>query len=149
MAIGTHDEHNFVDKGALVVDANARDAARLRHALEELGYGVQWVADTSDAHELLIASRAPVVTLFDVDLVGNALSGLDHADLLGALLGEADLVARHAYIVVSHEPESVAMIFDRVLVQLAIPVLGKNCSLDALEDAIAQASAHLSVLPTT
>lgn len=130
-------------KSALILASDNDDAKRLRHAVEELGYSAQVIGETYVAARLLADASQPIVALFDVDLVGNAMAGLDHADLLGALIRDADLARRHAYVAVSHDPLSIAWTFGELLDHLGVSLVSMPCTLGALSAAVDQALAHV------
>ncbi len=128
---------------ALIVDDDILASTRLRRSLEELGYAVREADETEAALALLAEEACSYITFFRVELPRNRMSGTDHADLIGALLRDASLGERHAFIVVTESPASVEAVLGRLLERLSVPIVTKPSNLDALHEAITQAAAHL------
>jgi CheY-like chemotaxis protein len=129
---------------ALILDHDVCASSRLRRLLEELGFSVRETDETAVALELLAQEEArPLVTFFAVELPRNRMSGLDHVELLGALLRYPGLTERHAFIAVTQSPEAVEMTLGRLLTRLAVPVIAEPFGLNALRAVIAQAVGHL------
>jgi CheY-like chemotaxis protein len=132
---------------ALIVDRDRQTTSRLRRSLEELGYAVLEADETEVALEMLAEEASSFVTFFGVELPRNRMSGMDHADLIGALLRDTRLGERHAFIAVSEDPETVEVILGRLLERLSVPIISRPTGLDALRAAMARAVAHLVSAP--
>ncbi len=129
---------------ALIVDRDRQASSRLRRSLEELGYAVREADETEVALELLTEEAYSFVTFFGVELPRNRMSGMDHADLIGALLRDTRLGERHAFIAVTQSPETVEATLGRLLERLSVPIMRRPASLDVLREAIARAVAHVA-----
>ena len=112
----------------------------LRDALARSSVTVLDAAGTADGVSILRQSVEPVTALFWVSLAGNTLSGLDDAALLGELLGDPALAARHAYILVTPTPLEVQQSLRHVLAQLHVMVLAAPLDRERLLSALWLAS---------
>jgi len=127
----------------LIMDADDEGRAPLARTLEGMGYGVSHAAETATALCALRESREAVVVLFNVELPRNRMMGLDQAALLGALLSDRALAARHAYVLMSASAENVSLALGRVLDRLAVPILPLPCEADVLRELLARATRRL------
>jgi CheY-like chemotaxis protein len=127
---------------ALIVDTDTCAVAGLRRSLEALGYMVRHVDATAVALDLLADEVAPCVTCFAIELPRNRISGLDHTDLIGALLRDERLGQRHTFVAITHGPETVEAVFGGLFRRLAVPIVAMPGTPDDLRAAIAWATAR-------
>lgn len=127
-------------RAALILDDDGNASTRLRRLLEELGFAVREMDETAAVIEILRQERTgPVVTFFALELPRNRMSGLDHAELLGALLRDTSLAARHDFIAVTESPDTVTLSMGRLLARLSVLLLPKPITLDTLREVVARA----------
>jgi CheY-like chemotaxis protein len=127
---------------ALIVDTDILAVAGLWRSLEALGYTVRHVDATAGALDLLAGEGVPCVTCFAIELPRNRISGLDHADLIGALLRDERLGQRHTFVAITHSPETVEAVFGGLLRRLAVPIVAMPGTPDDLRAAIVWATAR-------
>jgi len=93
------------------------------------------------ARELLRASAGPLAVLLDW-----RMPLLDGHGLLQLALAEGRPLTRHAYAVVSGQPDDFPPAFGALLRHFAIPVLAKPLERAALLEAVARLAARLQSL---
>jgi len=108
-----------------------------RSLLEDEGYTVAHTADGMTARPLLRASAKAMVVLLNT-------TANDGSSLLAAAADEA-LLRRHAYVLVTANPEGLSPTWRRLLMRLSAPVVAKPFDLDALLHVVTAAAAHLDV----
>ncbi len=113
---------------------------KLRQPLESAGYQILEVENAEDGLALLRTSEDDMVTLFNVALFNNIISGTDGIAFLGAARYDARRGRKHAFVVVTPTPDQVKAAFGRLLAHLSIPVLAEPFSADDLLNAIDQAT---------
>jgi CheY-like chemotaxis protein len=115
----------------------------MRDLFEEEGYAVLEAADGRQALELLRASQERLVVVLD-----HVMPLLSGEEVLYAVARDRRLRHRHAFVLVSAAPHlSRRLALMRVLAQLAIQRIDKPFELDALLDAVAQATRRLLRAP--
>jgi DNA-binding NtrC family response regulator len=127
----------------LILDSDDASRAPLALTLKAMGYGVSHTSETATALRALHESREAVVVLFNVELPRNRMMGLDQAALIGALLSDRALAARHSYVLTSASAENVSLALGGVLDRLAVPILPLPYDLDVLRELLARATYRL------
>jgi two-component system, NtrC family, response regulator AtoC len=128
----------------LVVDDDASIRALLRLALEDEGHAVREAADGTAALAMLRGSAEPLVVV--LDLMMPRLGG---AEALAAVAADAELAARHTYLLVT---ANVSLALSRhmdLLRQLSVLVVPKPFDVDALLAAVSEAASRLAKAPST
>ncbi len=116
-------------------DASIRDVVRL--ALEDEGYVVRVAADGLAALAVLRASREPMVVLLD-----QMMPWLAGEEVLAAATADADLAARHVFIMMTANAHMLSTACRMLLDRIGAPVLAKPFDVDALLALVAEAVAR-------
>lgn len=134
----------------LIVDDDDEIRLVLRFALEEAGYAVEEAPDGPAAVAFLASSPDGMIVLLD-----NLMPGMDGTEVLATLDGAGGQVGdtvdagtgraeRHAFILLTASPHRVLPALAARLARLQAPIIAKPFDLDAITEAVAQASARLS-----
>lgn len=124
----------------LIVNSDPAARKKLRQPLESAGYQILEVENAEDGLTILRTSEDDMVTLFNVALFNNIISGTDGIAFLGAARYDARRGRKHAFVVVTPTPEQVHAALGRLLAHLSIPILAEPFSADDLINAIDQAT---------
>lgn len=111
----------------LIVDDDQSVRETLRLALEEEGYAVREAEDGAEALAALRRSEQPLVTLLDLRmprLTGDAL--------LRRIARDKNLRARHAYLLLTANHETLSAASQRLLQRMGVGVIAKPFDLDDL-----------------
>lgn len=123
----------------LIVDDDEDIRISMRAALEDVGgHTVLEAADGRAALDVLRASERPLVVLLDL-----LMPRLDGIGVLEAVAADETLATRHAYVLVSVSRRATSLEFPASLA-LAVPIVPKPYDIDALLDAVAQASSRVN-----
>jgi CheY-like chemotaxis protein len=125
----------------LVVDDDEAIREAMRLALEEAGYEVLEASDGLSALRILRATTERLVVLLDL-----MMPGLDGAGVLGTVAGDTRLASQFAYILVTANTKTLTLAFANLLTNLRVTTIAKPFDLDALLDAVRQASDRLRQL---
>jgi CheY-like chemotaxis protein len=127
---------------ALVVDDEEAVRRTVRMALEESGYRVAEAANGRDALALLRSQPGSAVVLLDM-----RMPEMDGAHMLAEVLGDADLAARHGYILMtalSHtEPQTWMYLSEEPITRLTFGLLFKPFDIAELSEVVAQVVVRL------
>lgn len=118
----------------LIVEDNEDIRDAIRELLEEEAYNVLEASDGLAGLALLRASREALVVLVDY-----LMPRMDGFAMLRAVAQDAQLLARHAFIVLTANDDRLADGFERLLNDLHTPIMGKPFELQELIDAVAAA----------
>jgi two-component system response regulator MprA len=122
----------------LVVDDDRSIRETLRAALQDEGYSVAEAADGAQAIALLRTLRDPYVVLMDL-----RMPVLDGVKLLDLIAGDDALVARHAYTVITANPDAMPAATAATRGRFSLPMLTKPFELDDVLAHVAQTGARL------
>lgn len=112
----------------------------LRRVLQDAGYPVLHVPDVPAALAVLRSGTTPLVVLFNTSAPPGGLR------LLEAVQADPAL-QRHAYGLLTADPDGLSLRWRTLLATLAVPVLGKPFALDDLLTLVAAAAARLVYQP--
>lgn len=115
----------------LVVDDDRAIRETLRAVLEEEGYAVVEAADGRRALEILRAEAAHHLVLLDL-----RMPVMDGAAVLRTVAADQRLATRHAYAIITANPELVPAALGGTNGRLSIPVLLKPFDLDAVLETV-------------
>ena|SRR6185437_6827916 len=118
-------------------DQDTRDA--LRFLLEDAGYTVLETSDGSQTLETLQKSDRPMVVLLDLDM-----PQLDGIAVLETVAQDAQLAARHAFLLLTAVSRKRYEAANDICVALSVPLILKPFDLDVLLDAVATAARRVS-----
>ncbi len=124
----------------LIVNSDTTTRRKIRDFLEPAGYSMLEADDVESGLTMLHASEGAVVTLFNVALFNNVMTGTDAVAFLGAASYETRRGRQHAFVVVTPTPDHVYAALGRLLAHLSIPVLAEPFTAGDLTDAIDQAT---------
>jgi CheY-like chemotaxis protein len=122
----------------LIVDDDQDIRAMLRATLEDDGYAIQEAEDGARALDTLRAAPVGMVVLLDV-----MMPVLDGPAVLRAVVEDAALARRHAYVLITANIAAVPLDQARDRLRLGIPIVQKPFNMAVLLDAIAQAARRL------
>ena len=122
----------------LVVDDDRSIRETLRALLQDEGYVVAEAGDGAQAIALLRTLRDPYVVLMDL-----RMPVMDGTKLLELIAADDALVARHAYTVITANPDAVAGAVNATRGRFSLPVLTKPFDLDDVLTHVAQTGARL------
>ncbi len=122
----------------LVVDDDRSIRETLRAALQDEGYSVVEAGDGRQAISLLRSLGEPHVVLMDL-----RMPLLDGTKLLELIAADDRLVARHAYAVITANPDAVAAARRATHGRFALPVFTKPFDLEEVLTYVADAGARL------
>lgn len=124
----------------LVADDDRAIRETLRAVLEEEGYAVVEAADGGRALEILRAQAAPHVVLLDL-----RMPVMDGAAVLRTVAADERLATRHAYAIITANPELVPAALDGAKGRLlSVPVILKPFDLDAVLETVERAAYGLA-----
>jgi CheY-like chemotaxis protein len=143
-----HDDRHSWQKGSipmadrairvLVVDDDRSIRETLRAVLQDEGYTVAEAGDGAQAIALLRAFRDPHVVLTDL-----RMPVMDGIKLLELVAADDALVTRHAYTVITANPDTVPSAVQATRGRFSLPVLTKPFDLDDVLTHVAQTGARL------
>jgi CheY-like chemotaxis protein len=122
----------------LIVDDDQEIRTMLRDTLEDSGYTVQEAKDGARALNLLRSSPVGMVVLLDI-----MMPVLDGPAVLRAVVEDAQLARRHAYVLITANISAVPLEQARDRLRLGIPIVQKPFNMEVLLDAIAHAARRL------
>jgi CheY-like chemotaxis protein len=122
----------------LVVEDDVPTRQVVRWMLEDEGYTVYEAPDGISALERLRSSPQPLVVLLDW-----WMPGIDGLQVLRALARDADVVRRHAYVLLTAVPDSARLRAVDMPPGVPVAVLGKPFDLDKLFATVDRAAAGL------
>ncbi len=122
----------------VVVDDEPGQREMLRLVLEDAGYRVQEADSGAAGLALLRATTERMVVLLD-----QRMPGLDGDQVLRIVAADPDLATRHAYILLTASPHTVA-IAPVLPPALGVPVVEKPFDVDALLAIVSAAAARLA-----
>lgn len=131
--------HAVTHPHILIVDDDQEIRDTLRMALEDEGYEVYEAEDGAEALELLRQSRIPLVVVLDL-----RMPRLTGDKLLQRVNRRKHLPAKHTFLLVTANRESLSPMSRRLLQQMDIPVVAKPFDLNDLLDLVAHAADTLS-----
>lgn len=123
----------------LVVDDDPGIRQTLCAVMEDEGYTALEAADGASALALLRGNSHPVVVV--LDLLMPLYSG---EYVLQAVVNDHHLSTRHAYMMLTAQPECITPACATYIAQLDMPVISKPFELDALLDAVTRAACRLA-----
>jgi CheY-like chemotaxis protein len=126
----------------LVVDDDQAIRESTSWLLADAGYIVRQAADGRDALCALRESEAPLVVLLDY-----RMPGMDGQGVLLVVAAEPELAERNAFVLITAERASMPRAIERLLDELAIPIIEKPFDMDELLDVVAQAAHRLHWTP--
>ena len=124
----------------LVVNNDTATRKTMRQYLEAGGFTTLEADDVENGLAMLRASEGDVVTLFNVALFNNIMTGMDGVAFLGAARHDTRRGHEHAFVVVTPTPDQVQAALGRLLAHLSIPVLAEPFTVSDLADAIDHAT---------
>ena len=104
----------------LVVDDSPSMRQLMRRTFEAVGWRVSEAGDGADGFDALLLSLEPLVVLFDYQM-----PTLDGFAMLSLVAGEADMLARHAFILMTSQERALPAPFVELLARLDVPLLRK------------------------
>ena len=123
----------------LIIDDDEAIRTAMRATLEEFGgYTVEEATDGKVGLDMIRAAQERLVVLLDL-----LMPGLDGLQVLQAVSADADLAARHAYVLVtvSHRATSPELTKD---LNMPVAVITKPFDISEILDMVAEASQRLS-----
>ena len=127
----------------LVVDDDRAIRETLRAVLEEEGYAVVEAADGGRALEVLRAQAAPHLVLLDL-----RMPVMDGAAVLRTVAADDQLATRHAYAIITANPEQVPAAMAGTKGRLSVPVILKPFDLDTVLETVESAVCGLAASAT-
>lgn len=124
----------------LVVDDDATIRETLRELLEDAGYHVHEASDGIAALRALRTSEQPLIAPVDLKM-----PRMDGRELLATVASDPYLARRHAYALVTANPDTQTLDFSWLLTQLSVPVLAKPFELDDILALVAAAAGKVAV----
>lgn len=124
----------------LIVDDNPDIREAIRGLLEAEAYTVIEVSDGQAALALLRASHGPLVALVDY-----SMPRMNGFAMLREVSGDAELLTRHAYVLLTANDDFLPLNFRILLAALDIPIIGKPFEAQELLDTVATACCSLLV----
>src|SRR5215470_3941433 len=123
----------------LVVDDDWAIRETLRTALEEEGYAVTEAGDGARALELLYTSTLPCIVLLDL-----RMPVLDGPGVLAVVAADERLAARHAYVIITANLDTVPRARAALDGRLSVPVIPKPFDLEVVLAVVEQAVGELT-----
>lgn len=129
----------------LIVNCERTTRAKMRQALEAAGYTIMEAEDADSGLAILRASEGPLVTLFNVALFNNIVTGTDGIAFLGAAAWDVRLGQPHAFVAVTPTPDQLELALGRLLAHLSVPIVAEPFSAADLVNVVTRTTQHLLV----